>query len=187
MSTVMVRPDIADGAWVGHGALGGLLGGFAILVVESVLAVAAFGSGALLLPLRMAAGIMLGPGGVDPAAPTLPVVIAGALVHTTLAAAFGALFASIMERRARRRATATMLLAAVAYGAGLWAVNFHGIAPLFGWDWFPRRTSPAAQLLAHALVFAPIVGLYLQRVAARQGEVVIVPAKPATVTRRRAA
>src|ERR1051325_1452440 len=138
MATVMVRPDIADGAWLGHGAVGGLLGGVALLIGETALAVIAFGRGALVLPVRMAAGILLGPGAVDPASPAAPVVIGGLLVHVTLAAMFGVLFASIMERGPRRRATSLMLLAALVYGAGLFAVNFYVIAPLFGWDWFPQ-------------------------------------------------
>lgn len=167
MATVLVRPDIADGAWVGHGAVGGLLGGAALPIVESALAVAAFGTSAALLPLRMAAGILLGSGAVDPATPAMPIVIAGLLVHVTLSAAFGLLFASMMERRPRRRSTALMLLAAMLYGCGLWAVNAYVIAPPFGWDWFPRRAGPIAQLAAHALAFAPMLALYLQRVDAR--------------------
>jgi hypothetical protein len=188
MATVLVRPDIADGAWVGHGAVGGLLGGVALLIVESALAIAAFGTAAALLPLRMAAGILLGPGAVDPATPAAPLVVAGLLVHVTLSAAFGLLFASIMERRPRRRSTTAMLLAAMLYGCGVWALNAYVIAPLFGWDWFPRRAGPVAQLVAHALVFAPIVALYLQRVDARQRAVVVESVvAPRALPRRRAA
>jgi hypothetical protein len=186
MSTVMVRDDIADGAWLGHGAIGGLLGGLVLLGVESALAVAAFGAGAAVLPLRMAAGILLGPGAVEADSPLVPVAVAGAVVHVTLAGMFGLLFASIMEGRARRRTTLAMLLAGLAYGAGLWAVNFYGIAPLFGWDWFPRRTSAIPQLLAHAVAYAPVVALYLQRVDARQREVVIETAERAVIRRRAA-
>ena len=188
MATVMVRPDIADGAWLGHGAVGGLLGGIALLGVEIALAAIAFGKGALLLPVRMAAGILLGPGAVDPAAPAVPVVIGGLLVHATLSATFGLLFASIMERRPRRRPTSTMVLAAILYGCALCAVNFYVIAPLFGWDWFPRRANPVGQLVAHALVFAPIVAGYLQLVDARRRKIVIVEtAEPTRLSRRRAA
>lgn len=189
MATIMVRPDIADGAWLGHGAVGGVLAGIPLLIGEIALAIVAFGRGAALMPVRMAAGILLGPGAVDPASPTAPVVIAGLLVHVTLAAAFGLLFAAIMERRPRRRSTALMLLAAVVYGCGLFAVNVYVIAPLFGWEWFPRRAAPLPQLAAHALVYASVVAAYLQRVDARQREVAI----PATgrrgfrLTRRRAA
>src|SRR5438128_11367506 len=102
MATVMVRPDIADGAWLGHGAVGGLIGGVALLGVEIALAAITFGKAAILLPVRMAAGILLGPGAVDPAAPAAPVVIAGLLVHVTLSASFASLSAAIMLPRPTR-------------------------------------------------------------------------------------
>jgi len=187
MVTALTRRETADGAWLGHGALGGLLGGGAIMAFEIALAAVALGASWALLPLRMAAGILLGPGAVDPASPIVPVAVAGMVVHLTLSAAFGVLFASIMERDGRRRPAATMLLAAIAYGCGLWLVNFYVIAPFAGWEWFPRRTSPIVQLVAHAVFYAPLVGLYLHRIESRRRAAVIEAIEPPAVSRRRAA
>lgn len=162
------RAEIVDGAWLGQGAIGGALGGLALLAFELALAAMTLGLGFALLPLRMAGGILLGPGAVDSSSPAVPVVVAGALVHLTLSAAFGVLFAAIVDRDGRRRRRgSTMLLAAAAYGCGLWLVNFYVLAPLAGWGWF-ALTDPIPQLVAHAFVFAPVAGLYLHRVESRR-------------------
>ena len=71
----------ASGWWVGQGAIGGLLGGAAFLAFEIAVAATTMGASWALLPLRMMAGILLGPGIVDAASPALPAVLGGLLVH----------------------------------------------------------------------------------------------------------
>ena len=124
-----------------------------------------------LLPLRMMAGILLGPGLVDAASPALPAVLGGLLVHVTLSAAFGLLFASVLQQGrpdAAQRPVGTMLAASAAYGFALWLVNFYVIAPLAGWHWFSQDTNPIIQFAAHALVYGLFLGSYLDRVETRQ-------------------
>ena len=91
MTTARARRDPVTGAWLGHGAIGGLLGGAALMVVEILLTTAAIGAGWALLPVRFAAGILLGAGAVDPGSPAGPVAFAGVLVHLTLSGGFGTL------------------------------------------------------------------------------------------------
>lgn len=79
----------------------------------------------------------------------------------------------------------TMVFAAIAPGAGLWLVNVYVIAPFAGWDWFARRLAPIVQLVAHALVFAPAVAVYLSRVDSGVGRAAVETAEPA-ITRRAA-
>ena len=180
MTAARARRDPVNGAWLGHGAIGGLLGGAALMVVEILLASAVMGVGWALLPVRFAAGILLGSGAVDPGSPAGPVALAGVLVHLTLSGGFGALFAAIVD--GRPRGALTMLPAALAYGAGLWLVNVYVIAPYAGWDWFPQRTTPV-QLFTHALVFAPIVAVSLARVESRGRSVVVDTTEPGALRR----
>ena len=156
---------VVDSAWVGQGAIAGLIGGAFFLAFQMLAAAVTMGAAWAAFPLRMIAGILLGPGAIDPGSPIAVVSIAGGLTHATLAAAFGVLYASIVPRRARRSATA-MVARAVAYGIGLWIVNVYAIAFWAGWPWFLERTTPLVQLVAHALYAIP-VGLYLHDVEAR--------------------
>jgi hypothetical protein len=196
METLTTDNPLADGgAWIGHGAVAGVLGGIGWLILEVAVAALTMGAGFALVPLRMIAGILLGPGAVDPASPIIPVAIAGALVHVTLSAAFGILFAALMQRpdpvgsRPARR-TWRLLTVATVYGFGLWLINFYVVAPLAGWDWFPRQTNPVVQFMAHVAVFGPLVGVYLDQIEARARNVVVpeIPeVRPRRPVRRRAA
>lgn len=178
---------VADGGWIGQGAVGGILGGLLLMVGEGVTAAVTMGPAWALLPLRRAAGILLGPGAVEPSSPAGPVAIAGVLVHLTLAGMFGVLFAAIVSRRpggiARR--PGRILFAALAYGVGLWFVNYHAVAPVAGWDWFPQRSRALLELAGNALLYAPVLALYLYAVAVRVPGVVV--AEPVERPLRRAA
>jgi hypothetical protein len=51
----------------------------------------------------------------------------------------------------------------IAFGILLWSVNFHAIAPAVGWWWFPGRTDPAVQIIAHGFFFGAVIGWLLGR------------------------
>jgi hypothetical protein len=161
----------ASGWWIGQGAISGLLAGAAFLAFEIAVAATTMGAAWALFPLRMIGGILLGRGALDPASPAPAAVAAGLLVHVTLSAAFGALFASMLQQGrepAAQRPIGVMLAASAAYGFTLWLVNFYVIAPLAGWPWFPRDTNPVIQFLAHAVVYGLFLGSYLDRVETGQ-------------------
>jgi len=175
-----------DGAWLGHGAVGGILGGLLAMAGEVTAAAVTLGPSWALAPIRRAAGILLGPGAVDTSSPAVPVAVAGVLVYLTIASAFGVVFASVVprQRAGRRRRLAETLLASVAYACALWLVNLHVVAPLFGWDWLARRAWNAEALAAYALLWAPVLALYLHAVAARGRETIVETVEPAAPVRR---
>jgi len=152
---------VVDGAWLGRGAIAGILGGIAMMVFELVVAASTMGLAWVQLPVRMAAGILLGPGALEARTPIIPVAIAGALVHLALSAGFGVFFASLVDPRTRSTWLLTVMSAL--YGGALWSVNFYVLAPMAGWDWFPQLTNPAIQLVAHAIIYAPVTALALPR------------------------
>jgi len=170
-----------DAAWLGHGAVGGILGGLLAMAGEVTTAAVTLGPAWALAPIRRAAGILLGPGAVDPSSPAVPVAVAGVLVYLTIAGAFGVVFASVVSRQraGRRRRLPEMLLASVAYACALWLLALHVVAPLMGWQWFVRRAWNAEALAAYALLWAPVLALYLHAVAARMREAIVETVEPA--------
>jgi hypothetical protein len=54
-------------------------------------------------------------------------------------------------------------LAGTAFGLCLWVVNFYGIASVAGWSWFPQRSNPIMQVVAHAFFFGCPLGWLLAR------------------------
>ena len=178
----------SSGWWLGHGAVGGLLGGAAFLAFEMAVAATTMGPAWTLFPLRLMSGIILGPGAVDTASPIVPAIVAGLLVHGTLSAAFGLLLAALLQpahERAAQRPIGAMLAGSAGYGFALWLVNFYVIAPLAGWEWFPRDTNPVVQFIAHALVYGLFVGSYLDRVETRQRTAALGERLPAEVVEPR--
>ena len=54
-----------------------------------------------------------------------------------------------------------LAIVGIAFGTVLWLVNFYLIAPVAGWTWFPERTDPVVQFLAHAFFFGCTAGWML--------------------------
>ena len=76
-----------------------------------------------------------------------------------------ALFVVLFQARRTLRSIRQMLLAGCLYGVLLWIVNFFVLAPIFGWYWFPDRTNPAIQFLAHTFFYGCPLSYYLWREA----------------------
>jgi hypothetical protein len=154
------------GWWLVQGAVGGIVAGVAFVAFE--MASAWLLTGAVWTPLRMIGAIGLGPAALDPGYPLATAAAVGLVVHAALSVGFGALFGAVPASvPAVARSSGALLAAASAYGFALWAVNFHVLAPLFGWGWFPDRTNAPQQFLAHTVFFGTVLGFYLDR--ARDG------------------
>lgn len=125
------RPDV--GAWVRHGAIGGVIAGIVFALFEMLMA--ALLKGNFFGPLRMISGIVLGKQALMPDYSLATAVIVGIMVHMVLAIVFGVVFALLVAYVPALTQSATVLLvSAGVYGLVLWLVNFYVIAPLAGWD-----------------------------------------------------
>lgn len=152
MATVAVRYQTS--AIVGAGIVGGLI--FAIF--EIAVAAALQGVAAMFMPLRMIGAIMLGPAALDPSYSIGAAASTGVIVHFVLSVAFAFVLAAMLSPQWG----SSQILAGVVFGLGLWLVNFYVIAPLAGWDWFPR-SNPIVQAVAHTAFFGCPVSWMLAR------------------------
>jgi hypothetical protein len=153
MATVAVRYQTS--AIVSAGVAGGLI--FALF--EMVVAAAMQGMASALMPLSMIGAMMLGPATLDPSYSIGVAAITGVIVHLVLSVAFAFLLAAMLSPH---WAGTQVALAGVVFGLGLWLVNFYVIAPLAGWDWFPRSNA-IVQAVAHAGFFGCPVAWMLAR------------------------
>ncbi len=128
------------------------------------------GPAAFFMPLRMIGAIALGEQALQPGYALLTAAIVGLLVHMMLSVVFGIVFALLVATvPALASPSMLLLVAASAYGLVLWLVNFYAIAPAAGWRWFPTKTNPVVQFIAHTFFFGTALGLYLDRVRAHRG------------------
>lgn len=156
----MKAGDALEG--VQRGLAGGLAAGVFFLGFEMAASALLHGPVALAEPLRMIGGILLGPSALDSGYPLLTAATAGLIVHGVLAAAFGAVFGwAVSARPLRPRRRREIVAAGSVWGLVLWLLNFYVVAPLAGWPWFALQTNPAVQLVAHAVFFGGVLGLYV--------------------------
>jgi hypothetical protein len=144
----------------------GVTAGLIFAVFEMLASALLMGFEAAVMPLRMIGAMVLGPEALDPGYSLGVAATAGVIVHLTLSIVFASIFAAIVSPMAARAVPAgagTLALAGVAFGIVLWLVNFYLVAPLAGWTWFPERTNPVVQFLAHAFFFGLPVGWMLGR------------------------
>lgn len=147
----------------------GVIAGIIFAAFEMFAAALLMGPEAVAMPLRMIGAMVLGSAALDPGYSLAVAAMTGVVVHMVLSIAFAGVFAVI----ASPIATATsgeflntargLALAGIVFGIALWLVNFYVVAPLAGWAWFPDRTSPVVQFLAHAFFFGCPVGWMLGR------------------------
>jgi hypothetical protein len=147
---------------LGQPITAGIIGGLIFAAFEVLAAVAMMGPEAAFMPLRMIGGIVLGEQALDPGYPLFTAALAGLIVHMVLSVMFAIVFAAIVPRSTR--STAALAILGIGFGIALWIVNFFVIAPFAGWTWFPERTDPFIQAVAHALFFGLPVGWYIARV-----------------------
>lgn len=154
MTTLAVRFGI------GPAIVGGIIGGLAFAAFEMTAAAVLMGPQTVFMPLRMIGAIVLGAQALDPGYSLITAAVAGVIVHMVLSIAFALMLAAVTPAAVT---TGTLASIGVAFGIGLWLVNFYVIAPFAGWTWFPERTNPIVQFLAHAFFFGWPVGWYLGR------------------------
>jgi uncharacterized membrane protein YagU involved in acid resistance len=152
--------------WATHGIIGGVVGGVALLAYEMAVAVLLRGGASLVTPLRMIGAIVLGQGALAPTYPLAKVSAVGLVMHMMLSVLFGVVFAVIAwALPVVRESAATLVMGATMYGLLVWLLDLHVVAPLAGWGWFPAKSPPLVQLLAHTFAFGAVLGLYLDRTA----------------------
>ncbi len=168
MATVETRARHDIGWWVKQGAIGGLIAGIVFAMFEMLMA--ALLQEAFFGPLRMIGATVLGRDALQPGYPLATAAVVGMLVHMILSVAYGIVFALVVSYAPTLARTALLLVTAAGlYGLLLWLLNFYAVAPLAGWSWFPNRTNPLVQFVAHTFMFGAVLGLYLDRVTAQRG------------------
>lgn len=112
----------------------------------------------------MIGGIGLGQEAMDPGTSLLTAGGAGLVIHMLLSMVYGVVIVAALSLVPRLSASRTaVLLSTSAAGFLLWVVNFYGVAPIFGWAWFPNDTNPVVQIVAHTVFFGTVLGLVLDR------------------------
>lgn len=147
----------------------GIVAGIIFAVFEMFAAAVLMGPEAAAMPLRMIGAMALGPEALDPGYSLAVAAMAGVAIHMILSIAFAGMFAVMASFIAVTTAgeflttARSLALAGIVFGIALWLVNFYIVAPLAGWTWFPDRTDPVVQFLAHAFFFGCAVGWMLGR------------------------
>jgi hypothetical protein len=145
----------------------GIVAGFLFAGFEMLAAVVMMGPGAAVMPLRMIGAMALGADALEPSYSIAWAATAGIAVHMALSIVFAGIFAAIAAPLAISlnflSRPGRLALAGTLFGIILWLTNFYVIAPLAGWTWFPERTSPIVQFVAHAFFFGCPVGWMLGR------------------------
>jgi hypothetical protein len=161
MATVAVRFGL--GTIVATGVVAGII----FAVFEMIAAALLMGPGAAAMPLRMIGAMVLGPPALDPGYSLATAAMTGVIVHLTLSAIFAGIFAAIappiLSAFGVSTSSGSLAGAGIGFGIMLWLVNFYLVAPAAGWDWFPERTDPVVQFLAHAFFFGCSAGWMLGR------------------------
>jgi uncharacterized membrane protein YagU involved in acid resistance len=87
------------------------------------------------MPLRMIAGIALGPSAMDPSTSLVLAGAVGLMVHMALSMVYGVLVALVAHAvPALSRSTGVLVGFASAAGAALWVLNFLVLARVFAWS-----------------------------------------------------
>ena len=161
MTRVALRFD------VGTIVVTGIVVALVFAAFEMVVAALQMGVEAATMPLRMIGAMVLGAAALEPAYPLLTAALAGVAVHVVLSIVFTAIFAaiapSLLSVFGLSATSGNLAVAGVAFGVLLWLVNFYVIAPAAGWTWFPERTDPIVQAVAHAVFFGGLAGWMLGR------------------------
>jgi uncharacterized membrane protein YagU involved in acid resistance len=144
----------------GSAVVAGIAGGVIFAAFEMLAAATLMGTQAVFMPLRMIGAMVLGAQALDPTYSLVVAGVVGLAVHLILSIAFATVFALIASPLST---AGSLALGGIAFGIALWIVNFYVLAPLAGWSWFPDRSNPVVQFVAHALFFGCPVGWYLGR------------------------
>jgi hypothetical protein len=108
----------------------------------------------------MIGAIVLGPSALEPTYSLGAAAATGVLVHIVLSVAFAFVLAAVVSPA---WSLGQLAIAGMTFGLIIWMVNFYGIAPFAGWWWFPERSNPVVQFVAHVFFFGCPVGWFLAR------------------------
>ena len=137
------------------GLIGGAIAGMVFAMFEMLAAVAFNGPDAFFMPLRMIAGIALGPSAMDP---STSLALAGAVglgIHMALSMMYGVATAIVANALpVLSRSTGALVVFATVMGLALWILNFFVLARVLGWSWFPDGQNVAVQVIDR-LAFRP--------------------------------
>jgi hypothetical protein len=161
MARVAVRFEL--GTIVATGIVAGLI----FAAFEICAAAVLMGPDAAAMPLRMIGAIALGAQALEPSYSLTTAAMTGVIVHLILSVVFVGILAVILSPMLTASGlgatSGSLALAGIVFGVALWLVNFYAVAPAAGWTWFPERTDPIVQLLAHAFFFGCPAGWMLGR------------------------
>ena len=161
MARVAVRSDLGTIVVIG------IVAALVFAAFEMVVAALQMGVDAAAMPLRMIGAMVLGADALEPTYPLVNAAAAGVIVHLVLSIVFTAIFAaiapSVLTAFGVSATSGSFAVAGAAFGIVLWLVNFFVVAPAAGWTWFPERTDPIVQLVAHAVFFGGLAGWMLGR------------------------
>jgi uncharacterized membrane protein YagU involved in acid resistance len=161
MATVAVRFRL------GTIVAAGIVAGIVFAAFEMLAAAMLMGPDAAAMPLRMIGAMVLGEQALDPGYSLMTAAMTGVVVHLILSIVFTGIFAAIaapmLAATGLGTTNGTLAVAGTAFGIVLWLVNFYVVAPAAGWTWFPERTDPVVQFLAHAFFFGCTAGWMLGR------------------------
>lgn len=156
--------DRNTGAWVKYGALGGFIGGIVFAMFEMIMAALLNGASAFWNPLRMIGATVLGKEALSPDYGLVTAALTGMVVHMMLSVLFGIVFGLVLAFvPSLARSAGLLIVAASLYGLLLWVVNFYVAAPVAGWNWFPDKSEPLVQFVAHTFFFGTVLGLVIER------------------------
>jgi len=156
------RTDV--GAWIQFGILAGVIAGIVFAMFEMIMAVVLDGPDAFFMPLRMIGGIGLGKDALEPGTSLLAAGGAGLVIHMVLSMMYGVVAAAVLSLVPRVSVSRSAVLVSTSVaGFAFWIVNFYGLAPAFGWTWFPNGTNAVVQFVAHTFFFGTVLGLVLDR------------------------
>lgn len=133
----------------------GIAAGMIFITFE--MTAAAFVGTGFFSPLRMIGATVLGQGALESSYSLGVAGLVGLLVHATLSAVYGAAFGVASAMGSLRRNRGVLLVAATAFGALLWTVNFYLVPVAFPWF---LAVSPVVQLIAYTF-FGTTLGLTL--------------------------
>lgn len=142
---------------VTEGSVCGVIAGVLFGIAQIVIADAA--ARAPLLPLRMAASVVLGGQAVRPMTHPAGIAMLGVLVHLVLSSLFGTTFGALnsaLPARFHSRSGWQLALGAT-FGIVLWVTNFQLIARGM-FPWF-LRADLTVQALVHVTCFGALLGL----------------------------
>ncbi|MGD9892775.1 MAG: hypothetical protein AB7R89_01685 [Dehalococcoidia bacterium] len=142
--------------WLTKAAIAGVVAGIAMAMVAMV--IAAIADDGLWAPPRAVTGMSFGEQHAGSGFALGPVVV-GMALHMMLSAVFGVVYALLVGLATRALAIGPQIVAGMAWGLVLWAVNTFLIAPVLPGGELMTEAMPAWSWLVVHLLFGAMLGL----------------------------